>query len=79
MFYLTLLVSPNNISLKEFSCRRNKLTHLDIKNSKSILQLEIEDMPTLGQVCVWESFSSGLGTIKSFGSPNIQYTTDYSQ
>ncbi len=82
---LTRLDVSNNIELRELVCSGNQLTSLDISNNIYLFNLELSDMPSLGQVCVWESFpvffvDENLREydvdIDTTNSPNVYFTTE---
>jgi len=97
---LTSLDLSNNNLLLELSCGGNLLTSLDISNNQLIgtyifdnywldnFDLRVKNMPTLGEVCVWESFllsfvgferffrDSNTMHIDTTGSPNVYFTTE---
>ena len=84
---LTSLDVSNNIELGILVCSGNQLTSLDISNNIHLSNLELSDMPSLGQVCVWESFpvyfvDTNLrewdASINSTNSPNVFFTTECS-
>ncbi|MCF8378962.1 MAG: T9SS type A sorting domain-containing protein [Bacteroidales bacterium] len=76
----------NNPFLNKLYCQNNKLTNLDISKDTSLFRcgvfdcgyLDISEMPSLEQVCVWElpfppaSFDTLINTI---GSPNVYFDT----
>jgi len=74
---LTSLNVSNN-QLVRLNCSGNLLTHLDLSNNRFPpgADLNLSDMPTLGEVLVWTlSFRSDL-TVDITNSPNV-YFSDY--
>ncbi len=75
--------------LRRLSCSGNQLDSLDISKNNLLGQdepdwlpcfLEIEDMPSLGKVCVWELPFPPVGfRLCAEGSPNVYFTTDCSK
>jgi len=51
---------------------------LDISNNSSISTLDIKEMPSLYEVCVWEMpFPPNNGVhVYTDGSPNVYFTTE---
>jgi Leucine-rich repeat (LRR) protein len=72
---LTSLDVTNNTSLTTLICGGNQLTNLDVSNNTELGYLYLSDMPTLYEVCVWESFPAGVD-VDTNNSPNVQFTTD---
>ena len=76
----------NLLDLTILSCGGNLLTTLDVSNNTSLglglgdgtpCFLEIENMPDLGQVCVWRvPFPPVNFSLCSEGSPNVYFTTE---
>ena len=81
----------NNINLEYLYIAGNQLTILDISNNQGILRwkgpppdiyLDISDMPSLTEVCVWNDFSFNRNYtfnsdyIGTSGSPNVCFETD---
>jgi Leucine-rich repeat (LRR) protein len=85
---LTNLDVSNQPYLRELSCGRNQLTTLDISNNSNLgleigswvsCFLEIGDMPSLEQVCVWtEPFPLDNFLLCAESSPNVYYTSECS-
>ena len=77
---LTSLDITNNTSLVEFNCSNNPLNSLDISNNTSLAMLEIDDIPTLHEVCVWEVPFPPSGNkyldVYISGCPNLYFTTE---
>ncbi|UCH15704.1 MAG: T9SS type A sorting domain-containing protein, partial [Bacteroidales bacterium] len=65
----------SNLALTELWCSDNQLNSLNVSNNTALEYLIIEYIPTLHEVCVWESFPSGVQVVTA-GSPNVQFTTD---
>ena len=63
------------VNLDLLYCNRNNLTSLDVSNNYSLVE-----MPTLGEVCVWEMPFPPVGvTVDTTGSPNVYFTADCSK
>jgi len=87
---LTSLDVSDLLDLRYLVCGGNQLTSLDISNNTSLglglgnmylyCYLEIGDMPSLEEVCVWRlPFPpEGLLLCKD-GSPNVYFTTECSK
>jgi hypothetical protein len=60
----------NNPELNLLWCGENLLTTLDLSQNSKIGELNVDLMPSLTEVCVWEGFP-GDATISSDGSPNV--------
>ncbi len=73
---LSSLDVSNNTLLETLHCNSNKLIGLDLSNNPSIRNLNIGEMSSLRQVCVWESFDQNQMTIRSSDSPNFYFTTE---
>ena len=81
---LTHLNLSNNTALLELKCQGNQLSSLDISKNISIgsvssdpPELDLSQMPTLYQVCVWElPFPPAGVEIDTTGSPNVFFTMD---
>jgi len=78
-----------NIALGILLCSRNQLTSLDISNNialgangiYSFRALNISQMPSLYEVCVWTMPfppPGGVG-VDTTDSPNVYFTTDCSK
>jgi len=88
---LSRLDVTNNTALFSLSCGTNQLTTLDISNNISLglieetsycfgCCLDIRNMPSLEQVCVWTMpFPPAGFPLCADGSPNVYYTTDCSK
>jgi Leucine-rich repeat (LRR) protein/predicted GH43/DUF377 family glycosyl hydrolase len=74
---LTSLAVSNLTMLKDFICHSNLLTELDLSQNTALTWINISDMPTLKQVCVWVTPfpPNGVGIDKT-GSPNVYFTTE---
>jgi hypothetical protein len=80
---LTSLDVSNNTALNHFDCGYNLLTSLNISNNVAISSngcwvnaLNIDGMPSLYEVCVWETFSLGSVEVDATKSPNVYFTTE---
>lgn len=85
---LTSLDVSNNTALEVLNCDRNQLTTLDISNNTALgpgsfygfPDLDISQMSTLYQVCVWELPFPPTGvSVDTTDSPNVYFTTDCSK
>jgi len=76
---LTSLNVSNNTALTVLHCFTNPLTSLDISNNVSLKNIQLRDMPSLNEVCVWEMpLPEGI-VLDITNSPNINFTTDCSK
>lgn len=75
---LSSLDVSNNTALKSLMCSSNQLSNLDISNNDKLDFICLKAMPSLYQVCVWESFKTDSLNIDLdiTGSPNVYFTTD---
>ena len=75
---LTSLDVSNNLDLGRLYCDDNQLTSLDVSNNTELRSLDIQQMPSLYEVCVWETFTSDSVNmdIDTIGSPNVYFTTE---
>jgi hypothetical protein len=85
---LTGLDVSINKELKILECHSNMIETLDLSENRTLKFLWCSDMPSLGQVCVWDSFvpmdecpeQDFYGTdtvcIDSSSSPNVYFSTD---
>jgi Leucine-rich repeat (LRR) protein len=84
---LTDLNVTNLLDLHILDCRNNQLTSLDVSNNSRIgpienllypsCELDIRNMPTLEEVCVWTMpFPPEGFKLCMDGSPNVYFTTD---
>ena len=81
---ISLWISENGISdmtgidafvnLDTLDCRNNQLTSLNVSNNSKLRYLDIQNMPTLYEVCVWTM--AGV-TVYTSGSPNVYFTTEF--
>ena len=77
---LTSLDVSNNTALERLNVSENDLTSLDVSNNSSLVELRIIEMPTLGEVCVWEMPFPPVGVaVDTTGSLNVYFTTDCSK
>ena len=73
---LDLSNNTNLITLALIECA---LTTLDVSNITALVKLNIEGMPTLEGVCVWTMpFPPDVVHVYTDGSPNVSFTTDFS-
>jgi len=83
LIYLNCSVNElsGNTSLLEFYCSGNPLTTLDISNNTALGWVYLRDMPTLYEVCVWETPfpPNNIPFVSIEGSPNVYFTTECSQ
>ena len=82
---LTSLNVSNNILLWALYCGSNLFTTLDISNNLALGTyscwgpcIDIGDMPSLYEVCVWDDFSTASIDVNTEGSPNVNFTTECS-
>lgn len=69
----------NNNALVDLMCGINQLTSLDLSNNTSLSYIELNDMPSLEQVCVWTlPFPPEGFEVDTTGSPNVYFTTECS-
>ena len=74
---LTSLIVSKNTALTVLHCFSNQLTSLDISNNISLKNIQLRDMPSLNEVCVWEMpFPPNGVEIDIADSPNINFTTE---
>ena len=77
---LTSLNVSKNTALTVLHCFSNPLTSLDISNNSSLKNIQLRDMPSLNEVCVWEMpFPPDGVEVDIANSPNINFTTDCSK
>ncbi|MCK5694281.1 MAG: hypothetical protein KAI08_15565, partial [Bacteroidales bacterium] len=68
------------IYLRHLFCGYNQITSLNISNIYDLWILDVTQMPTLAEVCVWEMpFPPEHVLVTSSGSPNVYFTTECSQ
>jgi Leucine-rich repeat (LRR) protein len=75
---LSSLDVSNNTVLDTFWCGSNQLATLDVSNNTNLTDLQLGGMPTLYEVCVWETFfiSPDDYNLVTTGGPNVYFTTD---
>ena len=74
---LTQLDLTNNAKLEVLWCQENQLTFLDLSNNTSLIEISLHSIPSLSKVCVWTMpFPPNGVSVDTYGSPNIEYTTD---
>lgn len=67
----------NNTILNLLECGGNLLSYLDISNNTALINLIINDLPTLEQVCVWVlPFPPDKVNLDTTNSPNVVFTND---
>jgi len=77
---LTSLDVSNNTALIVLHCFGNQLSSLDISNNFSLKNIQLRDMPSLNEVCVWEMPFPPAGVeLDIANSPNINFTTECSK
>lgn len=70
----------NNTALTALCCSSNQLTDLDISKNISLERIEIEEMPSLTKVCVWQvPFPPAGVEIFTENSPNVYFTKECSK
>ena len=66
-------------ALEHLSCQGNLLTSLDISNNTALTYIELSDIPTLNEVCVWTlPFPPDKVVVSKHYSPNVCFETDCS-
>jgi len=65
-----------NPQLIYFGCADCSLSNLDISDNKKLKYLRLSDMPTLEEVCVWDTFLSDSVEVDTLSSPSICFETD---
>ena len=66
-----------NIALQSLYCGTNQLTSLDVSVCIALEELNLSQMPTLYEVCVWEMPFPPAGiSVDIEDSPNVYFTTD---
>jgi Leucine-rich repeat (LRR) protein len=74
---ITNLDVSNCQALTRLTFSGNSLISLDISNNNLLQRLDIDEMPSLYEVCVWITpFPPNGLNINTFGSPNVYFTTD---
>ena len=77
---LTTLDVSNNTALTVLHCFSNQLSSLDVSNNISLKIIQLRDMPSLIEVCVWEiPFPPAGVEVDMTNSPNINLTTECSK
>ena len=73
---LSSLDVSNQPDLNEFIGGGNLFSTFDISNNPALEQLKLNQMPSLGEVCVWSTpFPPAWVSVDTTGSPNIVFTT----
>jgi hypothetical protein len=76
---LTSLDVSGCTALEHLSCQGNQLTSLDISNNTHLTYIQLSDMPTLYEVCVWTlPFPPDKVAVTTHYSPNVCFETDCS-
>jgi len=75
---LSYLNLTNILSLESCDFGDNPLISLDLRNNQLLYTLILDYLPSLYQVCVWDSFTADSKdmNIETTGSPNIFFTTE---
>ena len=74
---ITSMDLSKNTLITKLNCSGNLLTNLDISMTISLQGLDLADMPSLNQVCVWDVPFPPIGyAINLAGSPNVYFTTE---
>ena len=74
---LTNLDLSNNILLQFLFCYSTLLTRLDISSNTALVFIDLSDIPTLFEVCVWEMPFPPTGVeVNLTDSPNAYFTVD---
>ena len=74
---LATLDISNNTALFRLYCGRNQLTTLDVSHNIDLERLYLDDMASIGKVCVWEMpFPPTGAEVDTTNSPNVYFTTD---
>jgi hypothetical protein len=81
---LSSLDISKNLDLLSLDCSNNLLSSLDLSNNKYLGDggnwifgskvIYLSDMPSLNQVCVWDTFNEDSLNLNTEGSPNINFT-----
>ncbi len=70
----------NKQSLRHLYCGYNQISSLNISNNFNLWILDVTEMPTLGEVCVWVTpFPPEYILVNSSGSPSVYFTTSCSK
>ena len=65
----------NFVNLEVLDCSDNQLIKLDLSRNKKLKELDVSNMPTLTQICVWElPWPPENVLIDINGSPNVYFT-----
>ena len=65
------------INLESLVCSGNQLTSLDVSYNTALGLMLLSDMPSLNQVCVWETpFPPDGVDVDTTNSSNVYFTTD---
>jgi Leucine-rich repeat (LRR) protein len=73
---LSTLDLSYNPEMEELDCSSNDLTNLDLSNNQALTLLHLNNMPSLTEVCVWESFPANIHDLEHEGSPHLCFETD---
>ena len=73
---LTELDLSYNPKLGELDGSSNDFNNLDLSQNQELSLLKLNNMPSLTEVCVWESFASSGCELYTDGSPNVCFETD---
>lgn len=75
---LTELNVSNLTDLANFYCDSNLLTSLDLTNNTNIKDIDVSNMPSLAEICIFDGFweMDPAISIDDESSPNILYTTE---
>ncbi len=74
---LTSLDVSNNTALTFLACGFNQLTSLDVSNNTALEFIRLSDMPSINEVCVWETpFPPDGVEVDVTNSRNVFFTTD---
>lgn len=77
---LTTLDVSNNTYLVAMGCGSNQLTTLDISSNAALIWIQLNNLPSLYEVCIWEMPFPPAGVeVDTSGSPNVYFTTDCSK
>ncbi len=74
---LTNLDVSNNTALEWLFLSHNQLTSLDVSNNTALTSIDLHDMPSINEVCVWKMPfpPDGVG-VNTRNSTNVYFTTD---
>jgi len=74
---LTGIHLSNCPDLKYLYCDSIQLTGIDVSSNKDLYHLDLTYMPSLQEVCVWETPFPPEGLyLDTTGSPNVYFTTE---